>query len=136
MMTEKPSFIIDSNILITPQLTYYPMDLVPAFWTSLAEKIEDGTIVILDLVKDEIMALSKKDALCNWFESINVRNLVRHNEPDIVVKYGEIMNLLGTDGHYDNSKAIRNWSNVADPWIVSAAASRNYTIVTFETCPV
>ena len=102
MMAEKPAFIIDSNILITPKLNYYPMDLVPAFWASVAEKIEDGTIAILDLVKDEIMALSEKDDLSIWFDKINVKSFVRHNEPDIVGKYSEIMNLLATDEHYDN----------------------------------
>ena len=43
-MLARESYLIDTNSLITPKATYYPMDLVPRFWQSMAEKIEDGSI--------------------------------------------------------------------------------------------
>ena len=45
---------MDTNSLITPKTTYYPLDLAPTFWASMAEKIQDGSRAILDLVKKEI----------------------------------------------------------------------------------
>ena len=54
-MSSQSIFLIDSNSLITPKLNYYPLDLVPSFWDSLKEKIEDGSIAILDKVKEEII---------------------------------------------------------------------------------
>jgi len=59
-MPEKAIYLIDTNSLITPKATYYPMDLAPAFWASMSEKIQDGSIAILDLVKKEILRFQRK----------------------------------------------------------------------------
>jgi len=45
-MPDKELFLIDPNILITPQDQYYPFDLAPNFWAQMAEKLEDGSFVI------------------------------------------------------------------------------------------
>lgn len=133
-MSKAQTYLIDSNILITPFLNYYPMDLVPTFWTSLAERIQEGSVAILDCVRDEILVSKNQDELSAWFKKLDIRLLINHREPDIVKYYSGVMNILATDAHYENAKAIREWSapSIADPWIVSAAAARNYTIVTFE----
>lgn len=131
-MTGGQQYLIDANTLITPKLTYYPMDLVPSFWDSMAEKIKDGSIVVLDVIRDEIVSPSKNDDLSQWLKGQTINNVVRHNEPEIVAKYQEIIKTLETDSRYDNIKAVKRWSAVADPWLVAAAAVYGYTIVTFE----
>jgi hypothetical protein len=50
-MPDGTIYLIDTNSLVTPKATYYPLDLAPTFWASMAEKIQDGSIAILDLVK-------------------------------------------------------------------------------------
>ena len=76
MMAEKPAFIIDSNILITPKLNYYPMDLVPAFWASVAEKIEDGTIAISSSVEAPVSAPSDRPVAPDYRDGVTLENAV------------------------------------------------------------
>lgn len=51
----RKKYLIDSNSLITPYERYYPFDIVVSFWTQLKQYIENGSIVVLDMVKSEIM---------------------------------------------------------------------------------
>lgn len=60
-MSRETIYLIDTNSLITPKNSYYPFDIAPGFWKSMAEKIEEGSIAILDLVKKEILKPAKKD---------------------------------------------------------------------------
>ena len=48
-------FLIDANSLITPFLSYYPFDFAPSFWSQISDHISNGSIVILDMVKAEIL---------------------------------------------------------------------------------
>jgi len=74
-MSRETIYLIDTNSLITPKNSYYPFDIAPEFWKSMAEKIEEGSIAILDLVKKEILKPAKKDDLANWMESLTIRNI-------------------------------------------------------------
>jgi hypothetical protein len=44
-------YLIDTNSLITPKNSYYPFDIASRFWDSMAEKIQEGYLAILDLVE-------------------------------------------------------------------------------------
>ena len=44
-------FLIDTNALLTPHLMYYPFDLAPSFLEQLEEKLKDGSVVLLDMVR-------------------------------------------------------------------------------------
>ncbi len=47
-------FLIDANTLMTAARLYYAYDLLPSFWEIFGEKIKEGNIVLLDMVKNEI----------------------------------------------------------------------------------
>ena len=132
-MLARESYLIDTNSLITPKATYYPMDLVPRFWQSMAEKIEDGSIAILDLVKQEILKRKEKDDLALWISNLVIGSYIDHREQDIVIKYAEVLQLIQDDPCY-SEKALREWAEetVADPWLIATAAAYGFTIVTFE----
>jgi hypothetical protein len=133
MMVVPESYLIDTNSLITPKATYYPMDLVPRFWQSMAEKIEDGSVAILDIVKQEILKRKDKDDLALWMHNLVIGCLVNHRQQNIVVKYAEVLQYIQDNPCY-SEKALREWSEetVADAWLIAAAAVRGFTIVTFE----
>ncbi len=69
-------FLIDSNSLITPHLTFYPFDFAPGFWNQLEQAITDGKIAILDMVKAEI--LHGNDALKDWMENLEIKKYIDH----------------------------------------------------------
>ena len=67
-------FLIDANAFITPHLQYYPFDLAPSFWQQLENPIKDGTIVVLDMVKAEV--LQGTDSLRSWMDTLEIGELV------------------------------------------------------------
>lgn len=124
-------FLIDTNSLITPHLTYYPFDFANSFWSQMEEHIRNGDIAILDLVKAEI--LHCKDNLSVWIKSVTIQNYIDHVDRTILEIYGNILNYIDNNPCYKNS-ALAEWSknNVADAWLISAAKAKGYTIITFE----
>ncbi len=127
----KTVFMIDTNSLITPYQMYYPFDLVPNFWRCMTANIEDGNIVLLDKVYNEL--LKGQDDLTDWLLSIEPITKIEHKQPGIISKYSEILSHLQTSGFY-TPKALAEWSDIriADPWLIACASVREYSIVTFE----
>lgn len=125
------TFLIDANSLITPHLTFYPFDFAPGFWDQLEQAINDGKIVVLDMVKAEI--LHGNDALKDWMENLEIKNYIDHREPCILQKYSAILQHVQNSPWYKPA-ALNEWSrkSVADAWIIATAAAYNYTIITFE----
>lgn len=123
--------LIDANALITPHLQYYPFDLAPSFWQQLENSIKDGTVVVLDMVKAEV--LQGTDSLRDWMEALEIGELIDRRRPEILAKYSQVLTHLQTNPCYQEA-ALREWSkaSVADPWIIATAAAYGYTIITLE----
>lgn len=130
---EKPNsiFLIDTNSFITPYKKYYPFDLAPIFWQFMELNIKEGCIVLLDKVYDELVAGS--DELTDWVQAIKTDKIIEHKNPEIIMKYGEILTYIQHCGFY-KSRALTEWSDskVADPWIIATASIFGYTVITFE----
>lgn len=124
-------FLIDTNTLITPYKNYYPFDLVPSFWIKLKSCIEDGTVVILDMVSEEV--LKGNDSLTDWLRSIDAKNFISHISPSIITNYGNVLESIQNNPCYLEA-ALKEWSkvSVADPWLIATAIEHNFTIITFE----
>lgn len=125
-------YLIDSNSLITPYERYYPFDLVVSFWTQLEKYIKNGSIVILDMVKNEIM--KKSDDLSSWLDNITIPEYIDHRDIEIINLYQSVLESVKNDDCYKDV-ALSDWSKIdsADPWLIATAASKGYKIVSFET---
>lgn len=128
---EKELFLIDSNSLMTPHLTYYPFDFAASFWEQIEEQIARGRIVILDAVKAEI--LKGNDSLREWMEHIEIGKLIDHRELPILQQYSKVLQYIQENPVYQ-AAALTEWAreSVADPWLIATAAVYGYTIITFE----
>lgn len=128
----KEKFIIDANVLIAASRLYYASDIVPSFWENLTRKAEEKKIILLDLVKEEIDRGG--DGLRDWLnERIFDFEVCSHVEGEIIAKYAEILQYVQTCGYY-NEKGLKEWArnDIADPWLIAAAAIKGYTVITFE----
>lgn len=125
-------FLIDANSFITPYLHFYPFDFAESFWSQIEEQVQMGSIVILDMVKSEV--LRGNDRLKEWMEHLTIGEYVDHRQTDIIEKYGEVLSYLQNHPCYKSS-ALTEWARetVADAWLIATAATRGYTIITFET---
>ena len=124
-------FLIDSNSLITPYNTFYPFDFAWSFWDQMARHIESGSIVILDIVRNEIS--KKDDNLSRWFRNIEAGSEIDHRQNGIPSVYGKILQSIQMDSRYQPA-ALLEWASgtVADPWLIAAASVYSCTIITFE----
>ncbi len=124
-------FLIDSNAFMTPYLNYYPFDLAPSFWRQLEMHIQDGAIIILDMVKDEVK--QGHDDLSAWMNDLQINTLIDHRQNAIIEGYSDILGFLQSSPCYKQD-AVTEWSKatVADPWLIATAAAFNCTIITFE----
>lgn len=59
--------------------------------------------------------------------------ICNHVTPDIIGKYQEVLQYVQTCGLY-KEQALQAWApgNIADPWLIAAAAINDYIIVTAE----
>jgi hypothetical protein len=124
-------FIIDSNALITPYNAYYSFEIAPSFWTNIEERIISKDIVVLDKVFDEIVA--KEDKLNNWLRDIQGLESVDHKSSGIIQNYGQVINHIQSCDLY-TPVALSIWSQeqAVDPWIVAAALTNHYTVISLE----
>lgn len=129
MVDEK--FLLDANSLITPYENFYPFDLAPGFWRQLFPLLSTERVAILDSVKDEI--LKGDDELTIWIKSIPNLNICSKKNEDVLQNYAKILSYIQTSEKY-TERALREWSKVtvADPWLIAAASTYGYTIITFE----
>ncbi|MDR1147565.1 MAG: DUF4411 family protein [Spirochaetaceae bacterium] len=124
-------FIIDSNAMLAPYHAYYSFEIAPTFWEIMRRFITAKNIVVLDKVYEEITA--KEDGLSRWLKAVPELEPLKYNTPGVVENYGLIIGYLQSCGLYTNV-AFHEWSQekVADPWIVAAAKTYNYTVISFE----
>lgn len=133
MMENKSEiFLIDSNSLIVPYRHYYSFDLVENFWDQLNYYINNGSIVILDIIKKELN--SSGDGLSKWIDNIDTNIILKCKEnPKILCIYGEILDYINESKFYTDV-ALHGWakSKTADPWLIATAKINDYTIISFE----
>lgn len=125
------SFLIDSDSFITPYRQHYAFDLVPTYWEEISKCTNSGRLVLLDMVKAEID--KGKDELSDWLNKQKGFVICNHISQEIISKYQKVLQYIQKCGLY-KEQALKTWSDgdVADPWLIAAAAVNDYTIITAE----
>lgn len=125
-------FMFDTNSFITPYKTYYSFDFAPQFWRFIEEKMQNGNIVVLDKVYNEL--LDGDDDLCTWAKECDAFKVIEHKNPEILAKYSEVLEYIQVCGYY-NERALAEWADekVADAWLIASAIVNGYIVVTFES---
>ena len=57
------SYVLDTNVFITAHRSYYPLSLCPGFWKVLTHYSQQGYVLSIDRVRNEIL---NGDELANW----------------------------------------------------------------------
>lgn len=76
-------YLLDANVLITAERTYYPLDQVPEFWEWLRAKAEDKNIQIPTEILSEILKGgqdAEKDPLLHWLISGDTKSVLQLEE--------------------------------------------------------
>lgn len=124
-----PEFVLDTNVFVTAKNGYYAFDICPSFWHSILTAIQNGQVVVIDRVLDEILA--GNDELTNWMRA-HVSELSVSSSDDFVrAAYSQMVTwVLQNQQFTDAAKA--EFTGVADGWIAAYASAHNATVVTLE----
>ncbi len=123
-------YLLDANIFIEAKNTYYGFDTVPAFWKWLDLEQQNGQLASIEPIRDEL--LKGKDELADW---ATVRKeagwfLPVWDEPTQLC-FTQIANWVINEPYYP--RAIADFLDIGDSWLIAKALTLDATIVTHET---
>ena len=130
MSIPSPQFVLDSDVLITAKNKYYAIDICPSFWNSLLLAIQNGQVVIIDKVRDEILA--GKDDLATWMRTHVSGLSVSSADALLTSAYSQAMSWVQANGQF-TAAAKAGFAKAADGWVAAYASVHNLTVVTLET---
>lgn len=124
-------YLLDANVLITANSTYYPLDQVPEFWSWLLHEAIAGRIKIPQENLEEIKAGRKEDdPLLDWIADAEIDNALLLDEAvDVALVQNVVSTGYAPDLRDDEVEKIGR-----DPFLIAYALSdpQNRTVVTTE----
>lgn len=124
-------YLLDANVLITANSTYYPLDQIPEFWRWVHHHAASGRLKIPREIMDEIKAGRKdQDLLLDWICSDGVEDslLLDENVEAALVQY-VVSTGYAPDLRDDEIEKIGR-----DPFLIAYALAdpTDRTVVTIE----
>ncbi len=129
------AFIVDSNFFIQSHRITYPLDVATTFWEKVKKLFEDGKVISIDKVKDEIF--KNDDELKMWIK-VNLSNecFKPTDTQEVLNKYKEVVNWASSKSDHYVQNAINEFLEFenADAWLIAYAFAidENCKIVTQE----
>ena len=124
-------YILDSNFFIQAHRSHYPLDVFPSFWNKIKSLAEDGKVLCIDKVKDELY--KNEDALKLWCCD-NLTDGFFRDSSNVLQAYSSVVGWAVSRSHHYSQAAINEFlaADEADAWLVSHALESSCTIVTHE----
>lgn len=121
-------YVVDSNFFIQAHRASYPLDVATSFWTKVIQLAEDGKIISIDKVKNEIF--KNEDDLKQWCE-INLPDNFFKDTSSILPQYSQVVIWAESKrGHYlPNALAEFLDADEADAWLIAHALTNPAAIV-------
>jgi hypothetical protein len=121
-------YLLDTNVFVEAYRRYYGLDLCPGFWDSIAHYCEEGRLLSIDRVRDEIQ---EGDALDEWLKQAPENLFVSTADEAVIHYFQQLVASVQSDERYlDHAKA--EFAAVADGWLIAYAAAHNAHVVTYE----
>lgn len=113
-------YLLDANVMITAERTYYPMARVPEFWHWLLHQAESGRVKVPREILEEVMRgrqPGRSDPLLDWIHSGNVKSsLLLPGEPALTLVRRVVDEGYGRDLTEDEVQRIGR-----DPFLIACA---------------
>jgi hypothetical protein len=127
-------YVVDSNFFIQTHRDSYPLDIAFSFWKKVKQLADEGKIISIDKVQDEIY--DKNDALKAWCLA-NLPNDFFKDSSGIMSQYSQVSTwAVSRNSHY-SPNAVNEFlaADEADAFLVAyvLADTVNRTLVTQET---
>lgn len=112
------TYLLDTNIFVTPHRTYYAFDFAQPFWDFLIHEAENGRIGTINEVKNEIV--TGYGSLADWFNDNFLMYCETSQTPAILQAYQTLVQHVNRSTVY-NQKAKDEFMKAenADPWLLA-----------------
>lgn len=87
------TYLIDTNVFITPKNSYYRFDFAKRFWEQLAHLLRTGQIIILDAVYRELTK-TVSDDLTEWLKNQSGIKPLKVSNNQKILQYSAIFKVL------------------------------------------
>lgn len=123
-------YVLDANVFIQGQKTYYGFDICPGFWLALVRQHDAKRLCSIDKIKDELVA--GKDQLADWAKT-GVPNTFFKGTADKHVSdaFKDMVNWVQSEPQF-TLEAKAEFSSVADGWVIAYAKANGMVVVTHE----
>lgn len=126
-------YILDSNFFIEAHRVSYPVDVAYSFWNKVKQLAENGIIISIDKVRNEIY--DKNDALEEWCKNNLPANFFKDSS-EVMAEYGIVSGWAISKNNHYLPNAINEFldADEADAFLVAYALANaaERTIVTQE----
>lgn len=128
-----PLFVADTNFFITAQKMHYPIDVVPSFWNKVKELADNGILISIDKVRDELYG--SEDDLKRWCVA-NLSASFFKDTTSLIFQYTVVVRWATSRVPSFTPAALAEFLAAceADAWLVAHALTdiSNITVVTYE----
>ena len=121
------AYLLDADVFIRAKNLHYGFDFCPAFWDWLVESHEAGTVLSVEKVGDEVLAVA--DELSEWAKARGSTFFQRPETADFPSFEAASAWVTGRD--YEPA-AVSTFLQVADYYLVAQAHAGGHTVVTHE----
>lgn len=126
-------YIVDSNFFIQAHRKIYPLDIAVSFWNKVKQLAEEGKIISIDKVKNEIY--ENEDELKKWCLA-NLPDSFFNDTQTILTEYSKVIewSVSGSTPYTQQARSKFLDADKADAWLVAFALAdiSNRVIVTYE----
>lgn len=135
-MTSPPSpqislstrYLLDANIFIAAWRDYYPIDLYPGFWQCLERYRQEGRLLSVDRVRDEI---DSPKELVAWLKQHWQGAFVSTKDREVTRVFAEMQAWVQSNAQFLQA-AKHEFAQAADGWLAAYAKTHNVIVVTNE----
>ncbi|MCI0447145.1 DUF4411 family protein [bacterium] len=128
-MTDGSEYVLDASVFIQASRSYYSFDIAPKFWESLIKNVENGSVLSIDRVMQELE--KGKDELAEWIKTEFSHAFATTDETDIIQSYSEIMTWVQAQNQFSDA-AKADFANGADGWLIAYVRVKGCVVVTQE----
>lgn len=124
-------YLVDTNILLNA-FNYYPRSVFPSYWEVFESRFASGEFCVHERVYDELKG--GDDDKFRWLEATVPKDRLLTRDAAELGLYAEVTQWARferTPAY--QTKAVRDFLNKADSWLVASAAARRLTLLTNET---
>jgi hypothetical protein len=122
-------YVLDANTFIQPKRRFYPFDICPGYWKSLAWHQQAGRVVSIDRVYHELERGA--DELSVWARDVfTAANFKSTQSSEVARHFGDMLEWVRAQPHFlPQARQEFASAEVADGWIAAFAKSNPEAVV-------